>query len=61
MHNDLVRMTREQLFQLLGPPDGAKDAPELEWDMGSVGGADDNTLRVQIKADRAVSYSVFSM
>jgi hypothetical protein len=53
-------MKREQLLQLLGAPDGAKDAPEMAWDLGVAGGADDNTLLVKMKDDLATSYRIDS-
>ncbi len=59
--NHLIGMDRAELFQLLGDPDGSKDAQELNWDMGSIPSYDDNALRIKIKDGKAVSFSIFQM
>lgn len=67
MHADLLRhhhlagMTRTELFELLGPPDGSKDASTLEWHMGSTPGNDDNSLLIEMKDDKAVSFRLLQL
>ncbi len=55
----LIGMTRQQLFEILGNPDGSNSAPSATWDMGTTVGTDDNYFIVYFDGDKVTKVTNF--
>ncbi len=51
-------MTRKQIFDLLGQPEGASEGDNATWDMGVSTGHDDNFLYVFFKDDKVERFEI---
>lgn len=51
----LVGMTREQVFKLLGKPEGSMTTSTATYDMGATAATDDNFFYVNFDGDKVVS------
>jgi len=64
MHSDMLKkhnlidMNRQEIKKLLGEPD-SENATSMSWDMGQIGGFDDNSFDVQMQNDKAIGYKIF--
>jgi hypothetical protein len=59
-HHNVIGMTKEQLIDLLGPPNGDEKGA-LTWNLGVAAGADDNYLEFQLRDGKVVSFRVWGV
>ena len=59
-HHKVIGMTKEQLIDLLGPPNGDEKGV-LTWNLGVAAGADDNYLEFQLRDGKVVSFRVWGV
>jgi hypothetical protein len=54
----LVGMTRKQIYDLLGEPEGGPDGDNATWDMGVTVGHDDNFFYVFFKNEKVDRFAI---